>query len=379
MIKILADENIPYGIDAFSTLGTVQLVAGRAISQEMLKDKDALIVRSITKVNKELLSGTAVRFVGTCTIGEDHVDKQYLEEQGIAFSSAPGCNADSVADYITGALLLLENHFSLALSQMTLGVVGVGNVGSRVVKRAQALGMTCILNDPPLAEKNGNSGYASLEEIVKCDIITFHTPLIKEGKWPTRHLVNEAFIASLKPETIIINTARGAVADNAALKSALRSNRIRAAVLDVWENEPSIDPELLALTFLGTPHIAGYSFDGKVNGTTQIYASLCSFLGVDAQWKADAVMPPPLCPEVTVDPDDPNCLLHAVSKVYDFKEDDSRMRELCSLPPDKIGVHFDLLRKQYPVRREFHNTRVLLTRQDNALASSLSGIGFTVT
>lgn len=377
-MKIVVDENIPYGREAFGTVGDVTLSPGRAISKDMLKDAEALIVRSITRVNSELLTGTPVRFVGTCTIGEDHIDKEWLAKEGIAFSSAPGCNATSVADYVTAALLLLQKEYALSLSTMRLGVVGVGNVGSRVVKKAEALGMTCVLNDPPLAEKTGDSQYRPLEEIYDCDIITFHTPLVKEGQWPTFHLADGAFFSRLKPETLLINTARGAVVDNPVLKKCLQEQKLRAAVLDVWENEPSIDQELLKLVFFGTPHIAGYSFDGKVNGTTQIYEALCKSLALEASWSAREIMPPPPCPEVTINPDEGESLLKAVLSVYDFQGDDSRMRELLPLYCEEVGGHFDLLRKQYPVRREFHNTRAVLTREDAALADALSGIGFAV-
>ncbi|NLN93755.1 MAG: 4-phosphoerythronate dehydrogenase [Candidatus Hydrogenedens sp.] len=377
-MKIVVDENIPYGQEAFGTLGSVQLSAGRAVSPSMLSNADALIVRSITRVDEALLTGSAVRFVGTCTIGEDHIDKEWLSKEGIAFSSAPGCNATSVADYMTAALLLLEKEYNLSLDQMSLGVVGVGNVGSRVAAKAQALGMHCVLNDPPLAEKTGDSLYRPMEEIHDCDIITFHTPLIRDGRWPTWHLADENFFEKLRPGTILLNTARGAVVDNMLLKEKLVAKKIRAAVLDVWENEPTIDQDLLKLVFFGTPHIAGYSFDGKVNGTTQIYEALCAHAGRASRWAASKVMPPPPCPEVTVDPDEEHSLLKAVTGVYDFPGDDRRMREILDLPPDQVGPHFDLLLKQYPVRRDFHNTRAVLKSPSEKLARSLSGIGFAV-
>lgn len=377
-MNILVDENIPYGPEAFGTLGTVRKAAGRSITNAMLADVDALIIRSITKVNAALLEGTPVRFVGTCTIGEDHVDKAFLAGQGIGFSSAPGCNANSVAEYVVTALLYLAQKYGFDLNSKRLGIVGVGNVGSKVRRKAEALGMTCVLNDPPLAAKTGDPAYRSLDEIRECDVITFHTPLNKSGDHPSWHLADEAFLASLRPGTVLFNTSRGAVVDNSALEAALRRGHIAAAVLDVWENEPTPNLELLALSDIATPHIAGYSFDGKVNGTRQIYEALCAFLGIDAVWDPRPLLPPPPLPALTVDSDSPDILTQTVLQVYDLIGDDARMRGITSASPDEQGACFDRLRKEYPVRREFFNTRIRLTRPDDRLRDTLSGIGFDV-
>ena len=377
-MNILVDENIPYGLEAFGTLGSVRRAHGRAITREMLADVDALIVRSITKVNASLLDGTPVRFVGTCTIGEDHVDKQYLAQRGTAFSSAPGCNANSVAEYVVTALFLLAAKYGFDLSSKRLGIVGVGNVGSKVYRKAAALGMTCVLNDPPLAEKTGDPVYRPLDEILECDIVTFHTPLNKGGDHPTGHLADRAFLQSLRPGTILFNTSRGAGVDNGALKAAMGSGHLHAAVLDVWENEPTPDVELLQAVDIVTPHIAGYSFDGKVNGTRQIYEALCGVLGTEATWDPKSMLPPPPIPELAVDPDAPGAVAQAALAVYDLPGDDKRMRGIASLPAAEQGAYFDRLRKEYPVRREFFNTRVCLTRPNEAVSSVLSGIGFTV-
>ena len=377
-MNILVDENIPYGMEAFGTLGAVRRAHGRAITREMLTDVEALVVRSITKVYASLLDGTPVRFVGTCTIGEDHIDKPYLAQRGTAFSSAPGCNANSVAEYVVTALFLLAAKYGFDLSSKRLGIVGVGNVGSKVFRKASALGMTCVLNDPPLAEKTGDPVYRPLDEILECDIVTFHTPLNKGGDHPTWHLADRAFLQSLRPGTILLNTSRGAVVDNGALKEALGSRHIHAAVLDVWENEPTPDMELLQSVDIATPHIAGYSFDGKVNGTRQIYEALCGVLGVQPTWDPKPILPPPLIPELVADPDDPGAVAQAARSVYDLTGDDKRMRGIASLPAAEQGCYFDRLRKEYPVRREFFNTRVSLTRPDAAVSRILSGIGFTV-
>ena len=377
-MNILVDENIPYGQEAFGLLGAVRRAHGRSIVNAMLKDVDALIVRSITKVNASLLEDTPVRFVGTCTIGEDHVDKCYLAERGIAFSSAPGCNANSVAEYIVTALLHLAEKYGFDPASKRLGIVGVGNVGSKVYRKASALGMACVLNDPPLAEKNNDPVYRPLDEIRECEIITFHTPLSRTGAHPTWHLADQAFLKSLRPGTIIFNTARGAVVDNAALEEALRARHLQAAVVDVWENEPVPRPGLLEAVDIATPHIAGYSFDGKVNGTRQVYEALCAFLGIGTAWDPRLLLPPPPIPELTVNPATPGIIANTALKIYDLPEDDRRMRGIRAVLPGEQGSFFDRLRKEYPVRREFFNTCIRLACKDEGLAGILSGIGFSV-
>ncbi len=378
-MKIIVDENIPYGKESFGTLGTVETAPGRQINRDVLLDADALIVRSITKVNAALLENTPVRFVGTCTIGEDHIDKAYLAANGITFTSAPGCNANSVGEYITAALLVLADRYQLRLDELSLGIVGVGNVGSRVFQKATALGMRCVLNDPPLYDQTNDSIYRPIDEILECDIITFHTPLEKAGKYPTYHLCDKEFLRWLKPGAILINSSRGAVVDNYDLEEALRTEHIRAAVLDVWENEPTPNPELLRLAAIATPHIAGYSFDGKVNGTTQVYEALCASLGFDATWSPQDFLPPPPLPEITVNPAGNHALTGAVLSIYDIMADDSNMRGILDLPRDEYAAYFDGLRKNYPVRREFFNTVAHLSHQDERVANILEGIGFTLT
>jgi erythronate-4-phosphate dehydrogenase len=373
---IVADENIPYVREAFGPLGEVRTAHGRQIARETVRAADALLVRSITKVNRDLLDGSAVRFVATATIGEDHIDKPWLAERGIAFSSAPGCNSGSVAQYITAALLHLAKKHALSLEDLKLGIVGVGNVGSKVLRCGEALGLQCVLNDPPRFDQTGDTRYRALDEILACDIITLHVPMEKSGPYPTRHLADAAFLNRMKPGAILINSSRGAVVDNAALKAALREKRLRAAVLDVWEGEPLLDLELLRLVDIGTPHIAGYSFDGKVNGTRQIYEAFCRFLGRPSVWDPAPLLPAPEHPEILVDPAQPDALAKAVCDVFDITRDDANMRTLFDAPDDERGPCFDSLRKNYPRRREFFNTRARLTAPDPALAKRLSGLGF---
>jgi len=379
-MKIVVDENMPYGREAFSTLGDVVAMPGRSIDAAAVADAELLAIRSVTKVNARLLDGSRVRFVGTATIGEDHVDTAYLEAKGIRFSSAPGCNANSVGQYITGALLELAQAHGFRLRGMKLGIVGVGNVGSRVLKKASAIGMECVLNDPPLRRKTGAEKYRPLDEIFDCDIVTVHVPLTKEGEDATYHLVDDAFLRRMKPGSVLINSARGAVADGGALKRALADGHLRACVLDVWEGEPQVDLELLGKLFIGTPHIAGYSFDGKVNGTRQIYEAACGFLGAEPVWDPSPLLPAPECPEVQVDgaaEDAEAALREAVRKVYDIRNDDKAMRGLFDMPGAARGAFFDKLRKNYPRRREFFNTRAAVTPRNHELEAMLAGVGFT--
>lgn len=380
-MKIDADENMPYVREAFSTLGDVVTRPGRTLSPNDVRDADLLLVRSITKVGARLLKGSKVRFVGTATIGEDHIDRAYLEEHGIVFSSAPGCNADSVAQYITAALLELGEAFGLRLDGLSLGVVGVGNVGSRVARVGAALGLQVVLCDPPLARKTRDAKYRALEEALGCDIVTLHVPLEKQGPDATAHLLSEAALSGLRPEAILLNTSRGAVVDNHALLAALEAKRLRAAVLDVWEGEPDIHVPLLDRVFIGTPHIAGYSFDGKVNGTRQVYEAACRFLGVAPGWDPTPLLPVPECPEVDVHGNASDVqaeLRRAVRAVYDIRRDDAAMRALRATPAEERGRLFDRLRKEYPRRREFPHTRAKIAPGNETIAAALRGIGFTL-
>ncbi len=377
-MRIVVDENVPYGVEAFGGLGDVITAPGRNITRATVARADALVVRSITQVNRELLEGTPVQFVGTCTIGEDHIDKPYLAERGIGFSSAPGCNANSVAEYIVAALLVLSEKYGFALPGKTLGIIGVGNVGRRVLAKAEALGLTCVLNDPPLAEQTGDSRYRPLEEILACDIITCHVPIEKSGPHPTWHLVDEAFLKAMKDGAILFNSARGPVVDNAACLAALTSGKLGACLLDVWEGEPEVNEVLLRRVDIASPHIAGYSFDGKVNGTRQIHDALAAHFGSEKTWDPAPLLPAPEVPALAVNAGDPAALSTAVRAVYDIMADDAAMRGLLDVPKEERRAFFDRLRKEYPRRREFQNTKVTLVGENDALRKTLTGIGFPV-
>ena len=375
-MKIIADENIPCARQAFASLGEVTLLPGRGMRHEQVRDADILLVRSVTRVDRALLEGSRVRFVGSATIGFDHVDRDYLQAQGIGFSTAPGSNATSAAEYVVSALMVLAERRGLDLADMSTGIIGGGNVGSRVRRRLEALGMHCLVNDPPLRAQGGHDDFVDLERVLQTDVISVHVPLTRSGPHSTFHLVNAGFLARLKPGAVFINTARGSVADNAALDELLKHRKDLAVVLDVWEGEPAINTGLLEKVDLGTPHIAGYSLDGKLRGTEMIYRAACEFLGVPAQWSAAAELPPG--PLLDLAGGGLDAARDAVLQCYDVRADDARLRQSLALPSNERAACFDRLRKEYPVRREFAETRLRVARLDAPLEQLLKGLGFTV-
>jgi len=362
---ILADENIPFAREAFGTLGAMRLKHGRQISHADLADVDLLIVRSITKVDAALLAGTPVQFVGTATSGFDHVATADLERLGIAFHAAPGCNANAVAEYMAAAWLTLATLRGETLAGRRVGVVGVGHVGSLVAKKARALGMEPVLNDPPKARETGSPGYRPLHELLDCDIVSCHTPLTFDGPDPTYRLIGEAFFERLKPGAWFCNAGRGEVVHEAALHKALDEKCLDAVVLDVWDREPEIDGRLLARVDIGTPHIAGYSLEGKLNGTAMVYRAACAFLGVEPSWNHLSALPLrghglPLrgfgeseTALTRLDRKGVAALADTVAAVYPILRDDEALRKTVGMSAAERGKAFDLLRKTYPVRREF--------------------------
>ncbi len=359
-MKIVADPNIPYIREAFGALGDITLIPGRQLTAANVRDVDLLLVRSVTPVNATLLDGSRVSFVATATIGFDHVDMAYLNTRGIGFATAAGSNANSVAEYIIAALLELAHRQNFRLRDKTLGVIGVGNVGAKVVRYARAIGFRVMLNDPPRQRAENLPDFVSRDRLIaEADILTLHVPLTKTGPDATFHL--------LEPRCgVVINSSRGAVLDNRNLLTA----KLDGLVLDVWENEPHILPELLTKANLGTPHIAGYSFDGKVNGTRLIYEAACRYFGVPVTWQP--VLPaspvPRLEIDVASDEDDEDVLRRIIRQVYDIAGDDARLRA--------DYRRFDKLRAEYPVRREFFNTELVLRNATITLCEKLTTLGF---
>jgi len=376
-MKVVVDESIPYGAEAFGTMGHVVRMPGRAITAETLRGADALIVRTITAVNDALLEGTALRFVGTCTIGEDHIALECLKRRGITFSSAPGCNSNSVAEYMTSALLTLQERGILALEGRTLGVVGYGNVGTKVAAKAAILGMVPVICDPPLAEAGTAGDFRPMDDILACDAITLHVPLTKSGPHATHHLINANNVARLKPGGVLFNSSRGPVIDNAALRAALESGAV-GAVLDVWEFEPNLDPALVDRCALGTQHIAGYSLDGKLNATQQVYEAACACFGVAPVWQSSQVDEHPEIGTLTVSGPYWEALREAVRHNYDIRDDDALLRASQRGPVEGRAAAFDTLRKNYRRRFEFKHTRVTVVPPDTRTSATLAALGFQV-
>ncbi|WP_313436681.1 4-phosphoerythronate dehydrogenase PdxB [Atlantibacter hermannii] len=370
-MKILVDENMPYARDLFARLGEVTAVPGRPIPVEELDDADALMVRSVTKVNSQLLDGKNVRFVGTATAGTDHVDQDYLAQAGIAFSAAPGCNAIAVVEYVFSALLMLAERDGFQLTDRTVGIVGVGNVGGRLQKRLEALGVRTLLCDPPRAANGEPGDFQPLDKLVEeADILTFHTPLYKDDPYKTWHLADEALISRLKPGTILINACRGAVVDNAALLKCLEAGQKLSTVLDVWEPEPDLNVALLEKVDIGTAHIAGYTLEGKSRGTTQVFEAYSAFIGKPQQIALDTLLPAPEFGRITLHgPLDQATLKRLVHLVYDVRRDDAPLRKVAG-----VAGEFDKLRKHYLERREWSS--LFVQCDDASAAALLSALGF---
>lgn len=334
-MKVIIDDKIPYIHDAIAQVADeVVYLPGSAITAEDVRDADALIVRTRTRCNRALLEGSRVQFIATATIGFDHLDTGYLCEAGIRWTNCPGCNAGSVAQYVRSSLLLLQEEKGFCLPYSTLGVVGVGHVGTLVAEVGKELGMNVLLCDPPRAER-GEQGFLPLEELMReADVITFHTPLVRNGHYPTLHMADDAFFHALARKPIIINTSRGEVVDGKALLRALDEGRVREAIIDVWENEPDIDLRLLERVYLGTPHIAGYSADGKANATRMVLEALCNHFHLQGYSFAITPLPAP----AGTDPCNPLSL-------YNPRRDSQALKD--------NPANFEFLRGNYPLRREY--------------------------
>lgn len=330
-MKIVIDDKIPYIREAIAKMPVEAVYKrGSEINCDDVREADALIVRTRTRCDAKLLSDSRVRFIATATIGYDHIDTEYLRRAGISWANCPGCNASAVGQYLHSVLLLLQRDFGLDLRSATIGIVGCGHVGTQVRKEAESLGMRVLVNDPPL----GAEDFVPLETIEReADVISFHVPMVKTGRYPTLRLADDEFFCRLTKRPFIVNTCRGGVVDEAALKAALESGRIRQAVIDTWENEPSIDIDLLNKVYIGTPHIAGYSADGKVNADNMALDALCRFFGMESP----GMITPPSLPSDFVYTGDP-------LQLYNPMTDSDRLKA------NPTG--FEAQRGDYPLRRE---------------------------
>lgn len=350
-MKIVVDENIPLADALFGDLGEIIRKPGREISSADVAQADALLVRSVTRVNADLLKGSTVKFVGTCTIGTDHLDKEFLAEAGIRFASAPGCNAQGVVQYDLAAFA----HLGYLDRDIRVGIIGCGNVGGSLHRALTGMGVNCVCYDPFLTQDQ-NADLADWEALFTCDVICVHTPLTRTGPHPTHHMLSTPFFRALRDGVLLLNAGRGEVIDNNALKAYLQgenSNHL-SVVLDVWEGEPAIDAELAPLVQIATPHIAGYSFEGKTNGSLMIYEALAEFLGINAAERSARVAAVKAQAYGAAEPLDADDLVTAILATHPITRDDKALRDQLG----QLPAGFDALRKGYPVRREFSHYRL---------------------
>jgi len=371
-MRIVADDKIPFLRGVLEPYAEVIYVPGKSIDKNVLKDSDALLVRTRTKCNPGLLDGTNVKFIGTATIGFDHINTAWCEAAGITWTNAPGCNSSSVQQYIASVLFQVSLKENFPLSGKTIGIIGVGNVGSKVEKIARLLGMKVLLNDPPRARVEGFERFTKLDSLLsESDIISVHVPLNRAGEDKTSHLFDNEHFGMIKKGSWFFNSSRGEVVDSEALKKAIDSGRVGGAVLDVWEHEPDIDPGLMEKTFISTPHIAGYSTDGKANGTAMIVNALSEYFGLPlVKWYPGNV-PIPQNAEIVINckgKSDEEIIMEAVLRTYDVIVDSAMLR---SSPAD-----FEKLRGSYPLRREFGSYTVKLSGGSKSLRNLIEAFGF---
>lgn len=373
-MKFIVDDKIPYIKGALEPFGEVVYLPGSKTTSDVVRDADAIVTRTRTICNEKLLKGSAVKFIATATIGFDHIDTNYCAEAGIRWTNAPGCNSKSVEQYIASTLFVLAEKHKFSLKGKTIGVVGVGQVGSKVARFCEIIGMKVLLNDPPRARAEGPEKFVSLKEIQEqADFITIHVPLNMAGEDATYHLANENFFLKLPKKPFVFNSCRGEVVDSYAAKSALKEGLISGLVLDCWENEPDIDLELLAACDIATPHIAGYSKDGKANGTSMSIQAISRFFGLGVD---DWVCPNIELPEQTkiqlngLGCTDEEILAKAILATYDIRNDDAALR---ANPQD-----FEKLRGDYPVRREFPVFTIEAQNVPADVMKKLGKIGFNI-
>jgi len=371
-MKIIIDDKIPYIRGAFEGVAEVVYLPGPKTTREIVKDADAIVTRTRTICNEELLKGSEVKFIATATIGFDHIDTDYCDRAGIKWTNAPGCNSKSVEQYIASALMVLAERKKIQLKDLCIGIVGVGNVGSKVAVVCDLLGMKVLLNDPPRERAEGSDAFVSLDQLKEeADIISLHVPLNLKGEDATYHLGNESFFSSLTRKPILINSCRGEVLETNAVKSALKTGKLSGFVCDCWENEPDIDPELLDLTDLATPHIAGYSKDGKATGTCMSVHAISNYFGLGLNnWQPSGVELPehPIIELNVSGMSEQEIISKAILSTYDICQDDSLLRN----HPEQ----FEQLRGDYATRREFpaYSIRAVITGEN--VSGILIKLGF---
>jgi len=371
-MKIIIDDKIPYIRGAFENVAEVVYLPGSKTTSEIAKDADAIITRTRTICNEKLLTGSSVKFIATATIGFDHIDTDYCYTAGIQWTNAPGCNSKSVEQYIASSIMVLAEKNGWNLSEKCIGVVGVGNVGSKVARICEIFGMKVLKNDPPRERAEGAEQFVSIQQIMdEADIITLHVPLNMKGEDATFHLGNESFLNTLKKKPILINSCRGEVIETSAVKAALISGQLSAFVCDCWENEPDIDLELLSLTEIATPHIAGYSKDGKAIGTLMCVQAISDFFALGLNnWRPLGVELP-ANPVIEIDGiglHEQEIISKAILHTYDIRNDDRDFRNNTEL--------FEQLRGDYPTRREFPAFTIKAKNVEKNVLKKLTLLGF---
>jgi erythronate-4-phosphate dehydrogenase len=361
MTRLIIDKHIPFIKGVLEPYAKIDYVAGDRIDNKMVRKADGLIIRTRTLCDKSLLHDSSVNFIATATIGFDHIDTEYCSQNGIHWQHAPGCNANSVMQYLASVLSSLATNRNFSLSGKRIGIIGVGHVGSKIAALAKGIGMIPMLNDPPRAANEGPHGFVSLEEIQEnADIITLHVPLNIGGIYHTHHLADDNFFESLSKAPLLVNTSRGPVVETPAVKNAIRNGKISGFAADVWESEPDIDPELLNLALVATPHIAGYSVEGKANGTAAAVQAASRFFG----FGLDNWYPASLAESVEQN------LAHAILSTYNVRYDDIMLRN----DPSR----FEHYRNHYPVRREPPAFKINIKNSTPELEEKLKSLGFQI-
>ena len=378
MLNFLIDANIPYADSAFSSLGSVSKYTERRPPEQALRKADVLLVRSITQVDQALLKDSRVQFIGTATIGVEHIDQDYLQAQGIGFSSSPGCNANAVSEYVLNNLLCLADSHDFQLTDKTVGIIGHGNVGRRVAQKLKTLGIPHVICDPPRALEDSSIDYVELDAVLAADIVTLHVPSVKDGPYPTVQLADRTFFERLSPEAIFINSSRGSVVDENALLDKLSVSPEFIAVLDVWQNEPRINPEVLRQVTIATPHIAGHSLEGKARGTEMLYQAVCKYFDCVPDWRLDDCLPLAGLKQLDFSgvASEDLMLRMAALNCYDPRRDNAMLRRMLAV--EDTAPFFDGLRKNYAVRREFDSLQVNLPNGSNEFTHKLQQLGFNL-
>lgn len=398
-MQIVADENIPLLEQFFSDFGEIRKVAGRSMTADDVKDADILLVRSVTNVNEALIANSPVKFIGTCTIGTDHIDLGYLDalnqqrkekgQQRIDFSSAPGCNAEAVVDYVLSAVSVLIDKRDQVFQDISVGIIGIGNVGLRLRRRLEAMGVTVLAVDP-FKDAAEVGELTTLDQALKADVVSLHIPLTLAEKLPnedakhaTYHLMNQQRLQQMKPDACLINSCRGSVLDNAALKAHMAEHKEFESIIDVWEGEPNLDLKLMNRCMLATPHVAGYSLDGKMRGTEQIYQACSHTFGLPIRHKLAQLLPEPSIKKIKFGDSVPvhQALRTAIRAAYEIRVDDGIMRSTLLRTegdPEEMKAKFDFLRKNYPLRRDIPTMRIEVPSKRQDLQHALEAAGFDV-